>query len=367
MPKLKYNSTTFEHNGYWLRLFFYWERGRWHLEFRKGNLKKYQSLRKADEETAKTEFYRRKLELQKTGYLPEVFDTDLFSQFDIFLDWSRRRSQSKGTYKRHEQTLRRFADFIRNEKIDRITPKIYEKYIDHLRSKSLAPRTIDIHLTAIGKFITVIEKDLRIIPEGTYPRPRLLRVKKSKDPDYLTIEEIGSILDATKNSYLYDMIIFALNTGLRIGEIRCLRWEDIDLEAGHFRVQGYEMDGVKFEPKDHGVRKIKLNNDALDVLKRLEKMRIFSPWVFASRLGTPRSKDNLVRDLGIFYRRAGIEKKGKWHLLRRTFATHLLNAGTGIEAVSKLLGHSELQTTIDSYTSVVQEMDRAVDRLNFGR
>jgi len=239
MPKLKYNSTTFEHNGYWLRLFFWEERKRWHLEFRKGSLKKYQSLRKADEETAKTEFYRRKLELQKTGYFPEVFDTDLFSQFDLFLDWSKRRTPSSNTYERHEQTIRKFSDFIRAERIDRIKPRVYERFIDHLCKKDLSPRTIDIHLTAIGRFITVIEKELRVVAEGTYPRPKLLRVKRLKVPDYLTIDEVRRVLEESKKSYLYDMVIFAINTGLRISEIRHLRWQDCDLKDVYISIQRY--------------------------------------------------------------------------------------------------------------------------------
>jgi len=200
VPKLKYNSTSFEHNGYWLRLFYYEEREKWYLEFRKGGLRKYRSLRNSDEETARTEFYRRKLELQKTGYLPEVFDTDLFRQFEIFMDWSKRRSQSKATYTNHRVGISRFADFIREERTEKLTSALYERYIDHLIDKGLSPRSVDIYLTAIGKFITIIERELRIIPEGTYPRPKLLRVKKSREPDYLTIEEVGRILEASRKA-----------------------------------------------------------------------------------------------------------------------------------------------------------------------
>jgi len=108
-----------------------------------------------------------------------------------------------------------------------------------------------------------------------------------------------------------------------------------------------------------------LNEDALGVLKRMEKMRIFSQWVFAAKHGGPRNKRILIRDLGTVYEKAGIEKEGKWHLLRRTFATHLLKSGVGIESVSKLLGHSEIQTTVKSYLNITDETHKAVDRLNF--
>lgn len=75
----------------------------------------------------------------------------------------------------------------------------------------------------------------------------------------------------------------------------------------------------------------------------------------------------LGRNLREIYRRAGINKKRSRYLLRRTFATHLLKSGTGIETVSKFLGHSKIQTTIDSYANVVDRMDRAVERLKFGK
>ena len=88
----KYEQERYRHGDYWLRVFLWEERSSWYLEFRRGQNRKYQSLKTDDREQALDEFYRRKLDLQRQGYFPELVGVDLTEQIDAFLDWSEVRT-----------------------------------------------------------------------------------------------------------------------------------------------------------------------------------------------------------------------------------------------------------------------------------
>ena len=202
-----------------------------------------------------------------------------------------------------------------------------------------------------------------------YPKPKLIKAKNSKPPQFWTEKEVNKILDLAKGKYVYDLLVFALNTGLRAGELAHLRWEDVNLEKGFLVVQGYDIEyhtkKISFEPKNHELRRVKLNFEALNVLRMLRPNSEWTPFCFGNKRGRPR-KNNMQRDLRIITRKLGIDKKGQWHCARRTFAVHVLQNGGSVEVVRQLLGHSDLKTTQRYLNVTNRHLDNAVDLINFG-
>ncbi|MBN2224096.1 MAG: tyrosine-type recombinase/integrase [Deltaproteobacteria bacterium] len=354
------SEEKYEHAGYKIRLFLY--RDRWALDISKGKARKIKSLKTKDLIKARDEFYKYKLQLKEKGRLDIVFDTDLFRQIEIFLEWSKVNSKAMTTYKSHVTSMRIFREFIEKEKIDRVSRTMFEAFKSHLLDSGNSPRTVDLRLTAISGMITVLE-NLDVIPGGTYPKPKLIRAKKVKAPKFWTEEEVKKVIEASSGTYITDMILLALNTGLRRNEVCYLRWDDVNLDRGFLLVQGHPED--HHNPKDYEIRRIKLNRDALSLLIRIRTESLPNvPYVFPNKYGHLRT-NNLDRDLRLILAKTGIPDKGGWHCARRTFASHLLMAGADLESVRQLLGHSDLDTTKKYLNVTDQHLDKTLDLIGF--
>jgi len=354
------SEEKYEFAGYHLRLFLY--RKRWAIEIKKGSVRKIKSIKTKDLKKAKEEFYKYVLELQEKGRLKIFFGTDIHRQIEIFLEWSETNSNSPRTHEIRISSMQKFREFIEEKSAKKITPSLYEDFKRYLKKAGLASRSVDIHLTSIGRMITVLE-EMEIIPKGFYPRPQLIRAKSVTAPKFWTEEEVEKLLEFSRGKYVHNMLIFALNTGLRLNELRYLRWNDVNLNKGFLLVQSHPEDG--FNPKDYELRRIKLNHEAIAVLRE-QKVKAFSkvPYVFPNKYGRPR-KNCLDRVIRKELKKAGVVDKGAWHCARRTFACHLLMAGADVESVRIILGHSDLETT-KRYLSVTDKhLNEIVDLVGF--
>ena len=173
----------------------------------------------------------------------------------------------------------------------------------------------------------------------------------------LTEEEEGKLL-VNATPYIQDIVIFALNTGLRIGEILSLTWERVDMEKELLSV---------FADKTHKIRTVPINTESRRVLQfwALGRKNEFVFYNFES--GKPFV--DLDAGLALACRKAGIEGV-TWHKLRHTFASRLVNRGVDIVTVKELLGHSTVVTTmrythtnLDSKRNAVAKLEGFGDNL----
>ncbi|MGC1838172.1 MAG: tyrosine-type recombinase/integrase [Candidatus Acidiferrales bacterium] len=173
----------------------------------------------------------------------------------------------------------------------------------------------------------------------------------------LSPEEEKSLLQYA-SPYLQDLIRFALNTGLRIGEIFSLRWLSVDLKRGILTV---------FAPKTEKLREVPINLETRTVLEAWWLNRK-NDFVFYN----PETGKPFVDLKGGFALACGkAEISGvTWHTLRHTFASRLVNSGVDIVTVKELLGHSSISVTMryahtnfDSKRSAVEKLDGFGDNL----
>ncbi|RYD96039.1 MAG: integrase, partial [Sphingobacteriales bacterium] len=164
------------------------------------------------------------------------------------------------------------------------------------------------------------------------PRPK----KAQTLPQVLAPEEVERLILREPNLKHRALLMTAYSAGLRVSELVRLRFADID----RARMVLYVRLG-----KGKKDRMVPLSPVLLKLLE--EYVRAYRPreYVFEGEGGGPYSARSAQLVLQAAKRRAGIVKKGSVHMLRHSFATHLLERGTDIRYIQNLLGHSDLRTT----------------------
>jgi integrase len=209
---------------------------------------------------------------------------------------------------------------------------------------------------------------------------------KSKEIETLTPAEIQRVLMALKGRSLYPIVVMALGTGMRRGELLALRWKDVDLDGAKLRVeQSLEQTKrgglVTKAPKTrHGRRTITLPSSTVAVLRdhwkaTLERRLLLGQGktdddalVFATWDGNTRSPNAMTKE----WRRAvhAAKLKATFHSLRHTHASSLIAAGIDVLSISRRLGHGSPAITLAVYGHLFKPDDRAaaaIDELFGGK
>jgi integrase len=166
----------------------------------------------------------------------------------------------------------------------------------------------------------------------------------------LGLEEESRLL-ANATPAIQDIVLYALNTGSRIGEIFSLRWQDVNLERNLITV---------FAPKTQKTRLIPINPDVRRILEFWALGRKNEFVFYNQKTGTPFV--DLSAGLELACKKAGISGV-TWHTLRHTFASRLLERGVDIMTVKELLGHSTVTVTMRYTHSNLDSKVAAVGKL----
>ncbi len=192
--------------------------------------------------------------------------------------------------------------------------------------------------------------------------PPVIKQLKSAPPptDFLTLEEAERLLAYAKDTD-HEMILTALRTGLRQGEIRGLQWEAIDWENRILTVRHSLCDYTRTltSPKSNRERHVPL---ADDLYKLLDARHKSTGYVFTSRDGRHFRRASHLRRLERVQATAGLRKIG-WHTLRHSFATHLVLKGVPLRTVQELLGHSTITMTMRYAHVAAPNLRAAIDLL----
>ena len=188
-----------------------------------------------------------------------------------------------------------------------------------------------------------------------------LKINDAKPVRFLTVEECQKLLKACPEE-LYPIYFTYLNTGMRKAELEYLEWGDIDFQRRKIKIRRKE----DWQPKT-GEREIPINSQLLELLKDLKEgndQGLKSAFVFPHKDGG-RIRVKLREKLIQIAAKAGIENLTKLHTLRHTFASHLVMQGVDLPTVKKLMGHSDIQTTMIYAHLAPDHLADAVDKLSF--
>ncbi len=208
------------------------------------------------------------------------------------------------------------------------------------------------------------------------PRPKKSEMKALSEAEVVSMM---SLLEAEGDELLYGVVVTAVMTGLRRGEILGLKWTDIDLAGGTLTVRrsllkiSKEKEPILKEPKTARSRRtISLPRRAVDELRthktKQARERLMcgagyrdEDLVFAGPDGSPFDPTKVSQRFLAFRREHGIE--ARFHDLRHTHATLMLKAGEPVKVVADRLGHATAMLTLDTYAHVLPGMDAgAADR-----
>ena len=192
------------------------------------------------------------------------------------------------------------------------------------------------------------------IPKCNYPPKKILNE-----------EQLNAFMDAIRNEPLwYDLFYTEITTGLRLGEICGLKWNDLDETTGKLKVQRSirKAAGGKLEigetKTEKGTRSILLPPSTLHLLKERRKTAM-TEWIFPSLLmpEEPTAPSAAYHRLKVILTGAGLPDI-RFHDLRHTFATHALTSGVDAKTLSGILGHTNASFTLDTYTHVTTDMQK---------
>ena len=253
----------------------------------------------------------------------------------MMLEELQRRNYSQTTVKAYLKIVEAFAKHFHRPP-DQLGPdqiRSYQVYL--LKERKLGVRTVGHHTAALRFFFCKTLKRAYPIEEVPYPKaPRRL-------PTVLTRGEAIRLIDSASNLFHRAMLMTVYSTGMRRAEMCNLKVEDLDSDRMLIHIR---------QGKGRRDRDVPLSPKLLDTLREYwrwmkPKTYLFPGTVNGSRADKPITPKVLWEACREAAQRAGITKPVRPHLLRHTFATHLVEGGADLPTVQALLGHADLKPT----------------------
>jgi len=265
----------------------------------------------------------------------------------------RRHGAAQKTREAYAADLRQFARWASAQHASPtgVTHRLLRRYAAALSERRFAPASVARKLAALRSFFGMLREhgEIPANPADLLAAPKL----GSELPSVLAPEQISRLLDAIPTSTpleLRDRALFevAYASGLRAEELVRLDVGSVDFDAEQLRVEG----------KRSKTRMVPAGEPATAALARyLERARaalsrgVDEPALFLSKSGRRLSTSDVRRRLGVWSRHAAMQGAVHPHVLRHSFATHLLEGGADLRSIQELLGHASVSTT-QTYTRV---------------
>ncbi|MBI4398871.1 MAG: tyrosine recombinase XerC [Candidatus Omnitrophica bacterium] len=269
------------------------------------------------------------------------------ARFLVYLEAE--KDASRHTIKNYSIDLKYFFEFLKNIPLEKIDYLEIRRYLAELNQKGFSKSSVSRKLACLRSFFKFLVREnlVKENPASGVSTPR----KDKKLPFFLEEKEVVNLLEAPASGSRMekrDKAILELlySSGLRVSELVGLNLEDVDFFAEALRVRG----------KGKKERLVPAGSKALAATREYLKAREDGGGqnrgpVFLNK-GRTRLTDRSVRRILLKYaRRIALNKNISPHVLRHTFATHLLDRGADLRSVQELLGHENLSTT-QIYTHV---------------
>lgn len=273
-----------------------------------------------------------------------AFDREALDAYLQYLRVERRYStHTVSAYERDLAVFQRLFQAQGHEAWASITPKDVRAALATLHRKGLAPRSLSRKLSALRQFFDHLlrQEALPFNPVVDIRAPK----KEQRLPKFLDVDEAAQLLDREADSpaLLRDKAMFELtySCGLRVAELAGCDVQSVDVSAALLRVTG----------KGNRTREIPVGRQALQALEAWLKARLL--WLkdeaesalFLNQRGQRLSVRGIQQRLALLAKQVGLGRHVHPHMLRHSFASHLLQSGANLRSVQELLGHADIGTT----------------------
>lgn len=281
------------------------------------------------------------------------------SALNKFLRYLKTEKQySEHTSASYKQDIIQFKNFLKKEydyllnDVEKISPAVVREYLSTLIVEGLSRRSVARKLSALRSLFKYLfrQGNIQKVPTENINAPKLNKPL----PKFLTIKEINKLVGAIDTETIIGKRIFAIietlySTGMRVSEVVNLKHEEIQWQEGIVRVIG----------KGKKERLVMLGDVALARLKDYINDAEYdrgSPveFIFRNKFGKKLNVKTVQTDISRLAKLAGINREVTPHILRHSFATHMLDAGADLRSVQELLGHASLSTT-QIYTHITPD------------
>lgn len=261
---------------------------------------------------------------------------------DQMLEDLQLRDYARRTCKAYVDCARAFVAYHRKPPQQMGELEIRQFLMHLLETRKVGPATRKMHVAGIKFLYEVTLRRPEIVASIPWPKvPHGV-------PEILSGSEVMSLLDAVEAIKHRTVIMTAYGVGLRVSEVCSLQVDDIDSKRMTIRVR---------QGKGNLARYGILPERVLFLLRRywaLERPK--KPWLFAgSQSGCPLSAGSVRYHLAAAAKKTGLTKRVTPHVLRHTFATHLLELGTDVRVIQMLLGHRSIRSTV-RYTQMTSRV-----------
>jgi integrase len=269
-----------------------------------------------------------------------------------YLEWSK---INKRSWLRDADSLKNLVPFFKVHSLSEITPLMVDQYKE-MRKKTVkvskvskiekrpANATVNRELALLKHLFSMAIKWEYV---DSNPVKGIKFLKENMKERILTTEEISTLLDEA-NENLHRIVLTALCTGMRLGEILALKWRDVNLRSGFVQVE---------HSKNGKMRKVPINSALTEMFRSVNKGE--GEYVFMNH-GRPIKSIQEAFENAL--KRGGI-KNCRFHDLRHTFATYALYNGADLVSIRDILGHSDIRMTARYAHSTEEMKKRAVESL----
>ena len=268
-------------------------------------------------------------------------------QIKLFLDFLKNdKKLSDNTLQSYRRDIEQYEKYVSDNKINylKVTEETILEYMEFLREENKKESTISRSLASIRSFYQYLirVKKIKKDPTMTIESPKI----NKRTPNILTSKEVELLLDQPKDVDLKGtrdkaMLEFAYATGMRVTEMISLDIDDVKLDEGYVVCRGRSKS-----------RNIPLGSMSLKALKEyIDDARPYlirdesEEALFVNVNGTRLTRQGFWKIVKYYKEQAHIEKDITPHVLRHSFATHLLQNGADLKAIQTMLGHSDISST----------------------
>lgn len=275
------------------------------------------------------------------------------------------KSISRNTELSYERDLRYLAEFLNKKGIfewKKVTVTILQSYLIFLEKEGKSPATISRILASIKAFFhyALVKKIVENDPTQSLRSPKI----KKRQPKVMTIEEVELLLRQPSQNIPKEirdraMLELLYATGLRVTEILSLQISDLNMTLGYITCK--EKNGVRSIPFGERVKNILKTYlaDARPQLLYNEKEKT----LFVNCMGRPMSRQGFWKLVKFYVKKAGIQKEVTPHMLRHSFAMHLIANGANLKEIQETLGYSDL-SVIQLYANLMQSGKKHIYELD---
>ncbi|MCS7196726.1 MAG: site-specific integrase [Aquificaceae bacterium] len=322
----------------------------WYFEFMYKGQRYYERIGNVSKTIAREIASDIRAKIIRGEYIPSREVHTTFSELaDAYYEWyttnSKAGERAKKEQKRKIDILKNFFGHMPVHRISTFTIEQYKRY--RLETSKAKPVSIDKELVVL-RAIFKKAKELELYT-GDIPQIPFFKAKSREVVRFLTPQEARKLLEVSPE-HLRRIILFALNTGCRAGEILSLKWGQVDFKGGVIHVEAAHT-------KSKRKHTIIMNSEVKALLERIrEEQRekgIDHGYVFTNSLGLPYGYQGYKRAFKTALKKAGIENF-RFHDLRHTFASWIALQTKDIYLVQKLLNHQSVETT-KRYAHLTQE------------